>query len=97
MVPKLSVLIGLHTGRFFLPVHCRRHFSLIERKRYLRDSFGDTGVLVFVNGIVGAGDQVFELVRSYGFEGMLCKRLASTYQKGRSRDWLKIKHAGYER
>jgi bifunctional non-homologous end joining protein LigD len=70
--------------------------SLMERRRYLRESFADSGMIAFVNGVIGAGNQVFELVQSYGFEGMFCKRLASTYQKGRSRDWLKIKQADYE-
>jgi bifunctional non-homologous end joining protein LigD len=74
-----------------------RGLPLIERKRFLRDSFEDTGSLVFVNGIIGAGAEVFELVKQYGFEGMLAKRLASPYQKGRSRDWLKVKWAGYAR
>jgi hypothetical protein len=31
------------------------------------------------------------------FEGMVAKRLDSTYQRGRSRDWLKIKYADYSR
>ncbi|MDB6082225.1 MAG: dependent ligase, partial [Gammaproteobacteria bacterium] len=74
-----------------------RGLSLLERKGFLRDSFEDTKTLVFANGIVGAGTWVFEQVEAHGFEGMLAKRLASTYQKGRSRDWLKIKHAGYGR
>ena len=38
-----------------------------------------------------------ELAEAHGFEGMLAKRLDSTYQRGRSRDWLKIKHAEYGR
>jgi bifunctional non-homologous end joining protein LigD len=74
-----------------------RGLPLIERKRFLRDSFEDTGALIFVNGIIGGGDRVFELVKQYGFEGMVAKRLQSTYQKGRSRDWLKVKWAGYVR
>jgi ATP-dependent DNA ligase len=45
-----------------------------ERKRFLRDSFDDTGTLVFANGIVGAGLEVFELVKQHGFEGMVAKR-----------------------
>jgi ATP-dependent DNA ligase len=36
-------------------------------------------------------------VQVYGFEGMTAKRLTASYRKGRSRDWLKIKYAGYGR
>jgi bifunctional non-homologous end joining protein LigD len=74
-----------------------RGLPLLERKGFLRDSFEDTKVLVFANGIVGAGTWVFEQVEAHGFEGMLAKRLDSLYQRGRSRDWQKIKHAGYGR
>lgn len=74
-----------------------RGLPLLERKRFLRDSFEDTGTLVFANGIIGAGLEVFELVKQHGFEGMLAKRLQSTYCAGRSRDWLKIKDPGYGR
>jgi bifunctional non-homologous end joining protein LigD len=74
-----------------------RGLPLIERKAILRDSFDDTDALSFVSGIIGAGTEVFELVKQHKFEGMLAKRLASTYRKGRSRDWYKIKWDGYSR
>jgi bifunctional non-homologous end joining protein LigD len=74
-----------------------RPLPLLERKRFLRDAFDDTDSLVFVNGIIGAGAEVFELVKQYGFEGMVAKRMQSTYHAGRSRDWLKVKWAGYVR
>jgi bifunctional non-homologous end joining protein LigD len=74
-----------------------RHLPLIERKQMLRDSFDNTPQLVYVVGIAGAGSWVFEQVELHDFEGMLAKRLESTYQRGRSRDWLKIKYANYSR
>jgi bifunctional non-homologous end joining protein LigD len=74
-----------------------RPLSLLERKHELRESFEDTGTLVFVNGVIGAGQQVFELVKTHGFEGMVAKRLSAPYRRGRSSDWLKIKNAGYGR
>lgn len=74
-----------------------RGLPLIERKAILRDSFDDSDALLFVSGIIGDGIAVFGLVQQYGFEGMIAKRLASTYSKGRSRDWYKIKWAGYSR
>jgi len=74
-----------------------RGLPLIERKAILRDSFEDADRLSFVSGIIGDGIAVFGLVKQHKFEGMLAKRLASTYQRGRSRDWYKIKWAGYKR
>jgi bifunctional non-homologous end joining protein LigD len=74
-----------------------RGLPLIERKAILRNSFEDTDRLSFVNGLVGDGVAVFKLVQQHKFEGMVCKRLASPYIKGRTRDWYKIKWAGYSR
>jgi bifunctional non-homologous end joining protein LigD len=74
-----------------------RSLPLSERKAHLRDSFENTGALVFVNGIVEAGEWVFEQVVAYDMEGMLAKRLDSTYQRGRSHDWQKVKFSGYSR
>jgi bifunctional non-homologous end joining protein LigD len=74
-----------------------RHLRLSERKGILRDSFENTPQLVYVVGIVGAGTWVFDQVAAHDFEGMLAKRLDSTYQRGRSRDWIKIKNQDYGR
>jgi bifunctional non-homologous end joining protein LigD len=74
-----------------------REIELIERKNRLRDTFDDTATLVYSNAVVGVGMWVFEQVQYYGFEGMLAKRMSSPYTRGRSRDWIKIKNAGYDR
>jgi bifunctional non-homologous end joining protein LigD len=74
-----------------------RQLPLVERKEVLRDSFENTAVLVYVTGIVAAGAWVFEQVKAHDFEGMVGKRLDAPYQRGRSRDWLKVKFADYSR
>jgi bifunctional non-homologous end joining protein LigD len=74
-----------------------RQLPLIQRKEVLRDAFENTAVLVYVTGIVAAGAWVFEQVEAHDFEGMVAKRLNSTYQRGRSNDWQKVKFAGYSR
>jgi bifunctional non-homologous end joining protein LigD len=74
-----------------------RGLPLLKRKAFLRDSFEDTGSLVFTNGIVGAGEWVWEQVELHGFEGMIAKRLDSLYQRGRTTEWQKVKYAGYHR
>jgi ATP-dependent DNA ligase len=51
-----------------------------------------------VNGIHEQGCAVFErVVVALGLEGMVGKRLDSTYHGGRSRDWLKVKNPSYPR
>ncbi|SAL05476.1 ATP dependent DNA ligase [Caballeronia arationis] len=74
-----------------------RHLPLVERKQILRDSFENTQQLIYVVGIVGAGTWVFDQVKDHDMEGMVAKRLDSTYQRGRSRDWIKIKDQDYSR
>lgn len=44
------------------------------------------------NWIPTRGNDLFSVAKEKGFEGIVAKRIASTYQPGqRSRDWLKIK------
>jgi bifunctional non-homologous end joining protein LigD len=74
-----------------------RGLPLVDRKRFLADSFESTKTLIVVSSIVAAGEWVFEQAITHGMEGMVAKRLNSTYQTGRSRDWLKIKHSEYGR
>jgi bifunctional non-homologous end joining protein LigD len=81
----------------WLDGHDLRALPLVERKRYLRDALDDTQTLIVASGIVGAGQWVFEQAKARDLEGIVAKRLASPYQRGRSRDWLKIKYADYGR
>jgi bifunctional non-homologous end joining protein LigD len=70
---------------------------LAERKERLRDSFENTAMLIYVSGVEAVSEWVWSQVPHHGPEGMLSKRLDSRYQRGRSRDWLKIKYAAYDR
>jgi bifunctional non-homologous end joining protein LigD len=74
-----------------------RALPLMKRKEILRGSFENTSGLVFVTGIVSAGEWVFDQVKAHDFEGMLAKRMDAPYQRGRSRDWIKIKYEQYSR
>lgn len=74
-----------------------RDLPLMERKLYLRKSFDNTATLIYASGIEDEGKLVFQQVEELGLEGMVGKRMDSTYQRGRSRDWLKVKYAGYGR
>ncbi|MEM5341595.1 hypothetical protein [Paraburkholderia azotifigens] len=74
-----------------------RQVSLVERKERLRKSFENTGTLIYVSGVESVGEWVWSQVQKHSLEGMAAKRLDSRYQRGRSRDWLKIKYADYDR
>jgi bifunctional non-homologous end joining protein LigD len=74
-----------------------RALPLTERKLHLRKSFDNTGTLIYASGVEEEGKLVFDEVQGLGLEGMLAKRMGSTYQRGRSRDWLKVKYSGYGR
>jgi bifunctional non-homologous end joining protein LigD len=74
-----------------------RQRLLDERKEILRDTFDDDSVLIYVGGIIGAGEWVFEQAQKLDLDGMMAKRLDSTYQAGRSRDWQKVKNMAYSR
>ena len=51
-------------------------------------------VLVFSEGVIGAGKRFFETLVAQGHEGMMAKHLASRYRPGRrSAAWRKIKPA----
>ncbi|CAB3754797.1 DNA ligase [Paraburkholderia humisilvae] len=74
-----------------------RHLELTERKARLRDAFDDTQRLVYVTDVECVGELVFEQVKIHDFEGMVAKRKASTYTRGRSPNWIKIKNINYSR
>jgi len=74
-----------------------RALPLMERKLHLRGSFDNTGTLIYASGVEEEGNLVFGEVEGLGLEGMIAKRMDSTYQRGRSRDWLKVKYSDYGR
>lgn len=70
---------------------CTTELPLKWRKRLLRDaiSFGDP--LRNTAHRVGAGLAAYQAACRRGDEGVIAKRADSTYESGRSRNWLKFK------
>ena len=67
---------------------------LHQRRAQLGDVVGTLGQpqVVFFEGIVGAGREFFRQVCALGLEGVVAKRLDSSYRPGRrTRAWIKIK------
>jgi bifunctional non-homologous end joining protein LigD len=64
---------------------------LSARKAALESVLTGKGPVMYSKHVVGDGKSLFELARQRGLEGIVAKRLDSTYHERRSRDWLKIK------
>jgi len=59
----------------------------------LLDGIDPHGALAYSQHIVGHGAQVFAASRTQDMEGIISKAVDARYAPGRSRTWLKVKHA----
>jgi DNA ligase D-like protein (predicted ligase) len=65
---------------------------LIKRKKILERAVRESERVLLSRFVIGSGRRFFRAVRRRGLEGIVTKRLNSSYQIGRrSKDWLKIK------
>lgn len=71
-----------------------REVPLIERKKLLEDLLKNAKLsyVRYSGHIIGDGKNFFKEVSRLNLEGIIGKKIASTYQSRRSRDWVKIKH-----
>jgi bifunctional non-homologous end joining protein LigD len=65
--------------------------SLLERKALLETILKPSKNVRYSDHIIGAGEKLFEVIAKVPLEGMIAKRIDSTYVQRRSADWLKIK------
>jgi bifunctional non-homologous end joining protein LigD len=73
--------------------HDLRRCAIEDRKMLLRDVIGAARCdrVVYVDHLLGIGNELFEAVRQIGAEGIVSKRRGSVYRGGESREWLKTK------
>ncbi len=64
---------------------------LERRKAVLESVLTGRGPAMLSKHVVGSGTALYDLAKTRGLEGIVGKRLASTYVERRSRDWVKIK------
>jgi len=70
---------------------------LLERKAILQSLIPENDVIQYCDHVEADGKQFFKIIREHDMEGMIAKRLSSTYKKGaRTTDWLKIKNVRSE-
>ena len=65
--------------------------NLADRKATLEGILKPSKNVRYSDHILGAGEKLFEVIAKVPLEGMIAKRLDSTYVQKRSTDWLKIK------
>ena len=65
--------------------------TLEDRRKLLASLIDNGSLLRFSEGVVGDGKELFKSAIDAGLEGVMAKRLSSTYRSARSDDWLKIK------
>ena len=68
-----------------------RKEPLIERKALLERTIVDDACVMYSKHVVDAGNALFEQAKQRGLEGIIGKKIASTYQERRTHDWVKIK------
>ncbi len=68
-----------------------RGTPLVERKRMLRMILDPHPAVKYSEHFDVTGEQLFELARAQGLEGIVAKRAQSRYVGARSKDWLKFK------
>lgn len=68
-----------------------RSLPLVERKTRLCDLLPPDRGLQYVDHIEANGADMFCAVQQLGLEGVVGKRADSSYQRGRSRDWVQFK------
>lgn len=69
-----------------------RKLPLIERKSILKDILSvDISSLYYSDHIIGKGKSLYEHSCDHALEGIISKRLNSTYHSKRTMDWLKVK------
>jgi bifunctional non-homologous end joining protein LigD len=68
-----------------------RRVPLTERKRALAAILKPHPLLRLSESFPAEGEQLLEVARQTGLEGLMAKRKDSCYESRRSRDWLKLK------
>jgi len=68
-----------------------RGATLIERKQLLQSLVYPSASFRYSDHQAEQGEELYELARQHGLEGIVAKRADSLYSSGRSTSWLKLK------
>lgn len=72
--------------------HSTENLSFLQRKELLKDALKETDFIKYHDHILEKGKDFFRMIDKMNLEGMIAKKIDSTYSEGeRTDDWLKIK------
>jgi len=75
----------------YLDGHDLMGCNLIERKETLEQILKASKNIRYSGHIIGEGEKLYKEIAKVPLEGMIAKRLESTYAQRRSNEWLKVK------
>lgn len=68
-----------------------RKLPLLKRKAILQRELKKTDRIIYMEHVAENGERLFDAAEQLGLEGIVAKRADSTYQRGRTPNWVKIK------
>ncbi|KIA90472.1 DNA ligase D [Kaistella jeonii] len=89
--PNLTVFYQVF-DLLWLNGHSTENLSFLQRKELLKEALKETEFVKYHDHILEKGEDFFKLIEKMDLEGMMAKKIDSTYQEGiRNGDWLKVK------
>jgi bifunctional non-homologous end joining protein LigD len=86
-VPVVYYLFDL----LYLDGHDLRDVPLIERKNLLKQILHEDSRVRYSDHVLEKGKELFEVATARHLEGIVAKKISSSYPSGRTSSWLKIK------
>lgn len=72
--------------------HSTENLSFLQRKELLKDALKETDFIKYHDHVLESGEDFFRMIEKMNLEGMIAKKIDSTYSEGaRTDDWLKVK------
>ncbi len=89
--PNLIVIYQVF-DLLWLNGHSTQDMALLQRKELLKEALTETDVIKYHDHVLEKGEDFYRLVENLQLEGMIAKKIDSTYEPGmRTGNWLKIK------
>ena len=89
--PNLTVVFQVF-DILWLNGHSTQKLEYLQRKELLKDALKESDLIKYHDHVLENGKDFFRLVENMGLEGMIAKKIESSYGEGvRSSEWLKIK------
>lgn len=89
--PNLTIIYQVF-DLLYLNGHYTENLDYLQRKELLKEALKETDLVKYHDHVLEKGKEFFRLVENLGLEGMMAKKIDSTYAtNSRNGDWLKVK------